>query len=165
MKKVKIKHNFIAYANPKIANCACGNQFDVEYAITMSKTNIDQYIMQANDRLMKQAQTYCAMCRSNVGLKAEKDKAGVNGPLVLNKFPIVPEEDPKVANTTHVLCKNCIFALKGDLMRMTREGKLSSSSKTVPLKCIVCSKKVHQVELKVLKPLMKDGDGGCCIML
>ncbi len=98
------------------------------------------------------------MCRSNMQ-KKEKDITAIN------KFPIVEEpKNPNIANGPHILCKTCLLTFKGDLMRLTRSGEIPSNSKTAPLKCAVCVKKVHQVEMKYIKTMMKS-EGGCCSIL
>jgi galactose-1-phosphate uridylyltransferase len=163
----KVKKYFKLFSDnvkSKTVNCACGNPFDVQYAISASKPDIESYIKKSKDRLVEQTQSYCAMCRTyviNKESKAEKNKTVI---VTTNKFPIVSEEDPNTV-IIHVLCKQCLLTLKGDIMRMTREGKLANASKTVPLLCLICNKKVHQAELKYIKPIMKDGDGGCCTIL
>ena len=136
--------------------------FDSDYAVTVSKGNIDRFITQAHDRLIKQAQSYCAICR----LDMRKEKGVDKGITTPNKFPIVEEREsnPNVANSTHVLCRHCILTFKGDLMKMSRSGEINSNTKTILLKCTVCIKKTHQVELKYFKQMMKS-EGACCSIL
>jgi hypothetical protein len=85
--------------------------------------------------------------------------------MVIPKLNIVPEQNNKTVNDVHILCKGCLLTLKGDIMRLSREGKINKSTKTVPMKCLICNNQTHQVELKDLKPYLKDGDGGCCSIL
>jgi hypothetical protein len=84
---------------------------------------------------------------------------------VINKFPIVNENDVNTANGTHTICKQCVITLKGDLMQMKQQGKITLATKSVPIKCSVCIKKIHEVELRYLKPLLKSETGGCCSIL
>jgi len=102
------------------------------------------------------------MCRKNA---APKQNESI--PVSVNKFPVVPENinNPNVVFTTHILCRDCILTLKGDMIRKSKSGELSSNTKIYNFKCAVCIKHVHKVEIKFLKPLLKSQDGACCNIL
>ena len=132
--------------------CTCGKAFNLDFAISATKGNIEIYKSQAQDRLKLQMQTYCAMCRTNVSKKETH----------FPKLNIVPDQ---TGSGIHTLCKGCLLTLKGDIMKLSREGKINKSTKTVPINCLICNNQTHQVELKDLKPYLKGGDGGCCFIL
>jgi hypothetical protein len=124
--------------------------------------NLNTYIKQSHERLLKFAQKYCIICRTNV---EEKTLKGDQGIQVFNRFPILPENDPQVANGLHIICNHCVLTIKGDILQMNRSGKLKQGSKNVPIKCSVCIGKTHDVELKNLRPFLKSSEGGCCLIM
>lgn len=119
-------------------------------------------ISSANERLLTYAIRYCILCRTDMNKKENRNE---NNPVVVNnKFPVVQENDPDIANGPHIICKSCIVTLKADIMKMGREGKIDKDGKTVPVRCEVC-RKIHQIELKYLKPILKVDDNACCAIL
>lgn len=158
-------------ATVRVPNCACGQPFDVEYAISITEKNLNHYIQQAKERLNNYVQTYCSNCKTNAIAKMASKKANPNNvnndgkvPFSLNKYPIIPENDPQSSDSPHILCKNCTFQIRANIINDTKQGKMDSNSKIVTMKCEVCMKK-HQVEIKLLKPILKSEDGGCCEIL
>jgi hypothetical protein len=71
--------------------------------------------------------------------------------------------DYNLINTPHIICGSCISVLKGDLIRLSKSGNLSDT-KTHTIKCAICVKKTHKVEMKYIKQLIKS-EGGCCSIL
>jgi hypothetical protein len=138
------------------------------------------------DRLEDQATTYCISCRTNV------KKSKMEGSFY--KLPVSPPEDSDMVGGDHVICKPCVITLRGDMMAMSRKGEINSNSKFFSIKCSICldvaqkaemrvskleagdasakdnlkssvrPKKIHKVELKLLRALMKS-EGGCCCIL
>jgi hypothetical protein len=138
------------------------------------------------DRLQDQAATYCISCRMNV------KKAKMEGSYY--KLPVLPPEDSEMVSGDHVICKPCVVTLKGDMMAMSRKGEIDSNSKQFSIKCSICldvtqkaeirvskiefgdsnakdklkcsirPKKIHKIEMKLLRVLMKS-EGGCCCIL
>ena len=149
------------YSNFKRTKCACGTTFDSEYAASLIQNNFNMHSKQANDRLLKYAETYCIICRTNVKEKTLKGNEMIK---VLNRFPINPQNDPNVANGLHIICSHCVLTVKGDIIQMNRSGKLQQGSTFIPMKCSVCIGKTHQVELKNLKPFLRKSEGGCCLI-
>ena len=148
------------YSQFECSKCACGIPFDSDNAATLIN-NTNSYAQDAKNRLLKYAQTFCIICRTNVLEKSLKPSDTIRE---YNRFPIEPQNDLNVANGLHIICDHCVITVKGDIMQMSRSGQLNKGWRSVPIKCSVCIGKTHQVDMKHLKLFFKS-EGGCCIII
>jgi hypothetical protein len=162
--KSKLYNNYLGYLNIKPSICACGLPFDVDTAIKITIRNVDDHTRQAHVRITNYVEKYCFSCRKNMSKAAGDNPMKINNPHNVIRIPIIQENDPTTANVPHLLCKDCIFPVRADINQKVKTGRLEPNCKTIPINCAVCIK-THQVETKILKPLLKTEDGGCCSIL
>ena len=150
--------------------CSCGEPFDTETAIDLIyKNKINDYRLQAQQRLMDVASETCCICnkihKKNTGSKIVSMNTNTRDNNVYFKFDIIPESGVDTGDCTHIMCKKCLDVLNSELDKMIKKGEMKQNDLFMLLDCKVCYKR-HKVESKKFRSAASrnNQDNSCCVV-
>ena len=131
--------------------CACGNPFDIDYAIISlyNDQELEQYKIKANERLINFCTKYCMKC----GISNKKNNKGnyINIEIIKDN----ENKDYNCCEEKHTLCRKCFKNLSQLIQDKIKKGEFDKNSEDYSIDCIICNRK-HIIKIpKKLKKLIE----------
>ena len=138
-------------SNIKPSICACGNPFDIDYAIYLlyNDQELEHYKTKANERLINICSKFCMKC----GIPSKKDNKGnyMNIEIIKDN----ENKDYNCCEEKHTLCRKCYKSISQLIQDKIKKGEFDKESEDFSIDCIICNTK-HIIKIpKKLKKLIE----------